>query len=94
MEEEMEMPVDCIKCGEWVELDTTREAPITKKLVCINCYQKEEEVKSLVEEAKDINYDLDNYAEHMKGDRRGWKKNLKELKEKISALGYSFDDFI
>jgi hypothetical protein len=30
----------------------------------------------------------------MKGDRRGWKKNLKELKEKISKAGHSFDDHI
>lgn len=90
---EMEMPVDCSKCGEWVELDTTREGPITKNLVCRNCFAIEEEARSFIDEAKDISYDLENYAEHMKGDRRGWKKNLKELKEKISALGYSFEDY-
>lgn len=94
MEIEMEMPIDCSKCGEWVELDSTREGPLTKNLVCKNCFATEEEARSLIEEAKDISYDLENYAEHMKGDRRGWKKNLKELKEKISSLGYSLDDFI
>ena len=90
----MEMPVNCSKCGEWVELNSTRESPLNQQLMCSDCYHKDDEVNDLVEEAKDIIYDLENQAEYMKGDRRGWKKNLKELKEKISSLGYSFDDLI
>ncbi|MEL7600592.1 MAG: hypothetical protein AAGU18_10920 [Proteiniphilum sp.] len=90
----MEMPVPCSKCGEWVELNSTRQGPLSRELICANCCREEESVSFLIDEAKDIHYDLKNYAEHMKGDRRGWKKNLKELTEKISVLGYSFDDFI
>ncbi len=88
------MPVSCFKCDELVELNSTRQGELSKDLLCESCYGEEDHAKCLIDEAKDIYYDLENYAEHMKGDRRGWKKNLKELKEKISALGYSFDDFI
>lgn len=90
----MEMPVNCSKCGEWIELNSTRESPLNNQLMCSNCFDNDKEVHELIEEAKDIHYDLENYAEHMKGDRRGWKKNLKELKAKISSLGYSFDDYL
>lgn len=90
----MEMPVNCPKCGEWFELNSSRESPLNNQLLCGECFQKDDEVNDLVEEAKDIHYDLENYAEYMKGDRRGWKKNLKELKNKIARLGYSFDDFV
>lgn len=88
----MEMPVPC-SCGEWVELHSTRQSPMNQRLICLACYNKETEVRPLIEEAQDISYDLENYAEHMKGDRRGWKKKLKELKANISKLGYDFFDF-
>ena len=88
------MPVLCPKCGEWVEFDETRNSELTNKLLCKVCCTVENEVYYLLEEAKDIQFDLDAYAEHMKGDRRGWKRNLKELKEEISKLGYCFDELI
>lgn len=88
----MEMPVICEKCDECIELNETRTSKLTKKLLCENCCDTENLVYDLFEEAKDIQYDLENNAEYMKGDRRGWKNNLKELKDKISKAGYSFDD--
>ena len=88
------MPVPCPKCGEWFELNSSRESPLNKQLLCIECYEKDDEVNDLIEEAKDIHYDLENNEEYMKGDRPGWKKNLKELKVKISKLGYDLDDFL
>ncbi|WP_312306577.1 hypothetical protein [Chryseobacterium sp.] len=88
----MEMPVPCPRCGEWVELHDTRKSPLTEALLCDECFSVEDEVYDLKEEADDIKYDLDNHAEHMKGDRRGWKKNLKELKEKIKSLGFDYDE--
>jgi len=87
----MEMPVQCQKCKDIVELNSTRESNLTKKLLCSDCCSEENEVFELVSEADDIRYDLENYAEHMKGDRRGWKNNLKELKEKIKSFGYDYD---
>ena len=90
----MEMPVNCCRCDEVVELHTTRQSPLNKQLLCNECYSKDNEVYHLIDEAKDIHYDLENHAEHMKGDRRGWKRNLKELKIKISKLGYSFEDYV
>lgn len=90
----MEMPVPCCKCREIVELHSTRESSLTKKLMCDECCSTSNQVNSLVEEAKDIQNDLDNHAEHMKGDRRGWKKNLKNLKQQIDDLGYSSDDLL
>lgn len=88
----MEMPVICEKCDDFVELNETRTSKLTKKLLCENCSDTENRVYDLFEEAKDIQYDLENDAEHMKGDRRGWKKSLKELKDKISKSGYSFNE--
>lgn len=88
----MEMPVPCPRCGEWIELHDTRKSPLTEDLLCDECFTVEDEVYDLKEEADDIKYDLDNHAEHMKGDRRGWKNNLKELKEKIKALGFDYDE--
>lgn len=87
----MEMPVQCPKCKEIIELDETRESNLTKELLCSECCAEENEVFELVSEADDIQYDLNSYAEHMKGDRRGWKKNLKEIKDKIKKLGYDFE---
>lgn len=86
------MPVICLKCGDLVELYKTRKSPLNEQLICKQCFEKENEVKELIEEAKDIHYDLENYAEYMKGDRNGWKNNLKQLKNKIKELG--FDDFV
>lgn len=90
----MEMPVPCCRCEEIIELHSTRKSPLNNQLLCEDCFSTDDEVNDWVEEAKDIHYDLENHAEHMKGDRRGWKKNLKELKEKISKAGYSFDDYV
>lgn len=87
----MEMPVTCPKCNEWVELNETRESDLTKKLLCKSCCSEENQINEWVEEARDITYDLDNNAEHMKGDRRGWRKNLKEIKDKIKKAGYDYD---
>jgi hypothetical protein len=95
LDEEMEAPVPCPKCGTWVELDSTYASPLTEnKLICERCYDEENEVNTLLEEAKDIQYGLDNDDPEFKGDRRGWKKNLKELKAKIKALGYEYDDLV
>lgn len=88
----MEMPVSCINCKEVVELNSTRISPLTKDLVCQDCYRTHDQVNDLFEEAKQISYDLENEEDYMKGDRRGWKKNLKELKLKIKELGFSYDD--
>ena len=90
----MEMPVPCKNCNEIVELDSTRQSPLTKDLVCHECFTIDDKVNDLVEEAKNIHYDLDNYAEHMKGDRRGWKRNLKDLKQKINDLGFDANELV
>ena len=89
------MPVKCIKCEEWIELHTTKESPLNNnQLLCSDCYNKDNEVLELIEEAKDIHYDLENDEEYMKGDRRGWKKNLNEIKAKIKSRGYDFKDYL
>ncbi|HUI31998.1 MAG TPA: hypothetical protein VLY84_00145 [Dysgonamonadaceae bacterium] len=88
----MEMPVPCSRCNDIVELHSTKESPLSNELLCQECYSTDNQVNDLFEEAKDIQYDLENHAEHMKGDRRGWKKNLKELKNKIKKLGFDFDE--
>lgn len=88
------MPVPCSRCNEWVDLDDTRIGSLTKELVCDNCFSEEDQVNDLIEEAKTISYDLDNYEEYMTGDRRGWKKNLKELKAKIEKAGYNLNDYL
>lgn len=90
----MEMPVPCCRCGEIVELNSTKESPLNSQLLCEDCFRSDDDVNDFVEEAKDIHYDLQNNAGYMKGDRRGWKKNLKELKDKIARAGYSFDDYV
>lgn len=88
------MPVNCSKCGEWIELNSTRESPLNKQLMCSDCFFTEDKVNDLIEEAKEIHYGLENHEEYMKGDRHGWRRNLKEIKYEISTLGYSFDDFV
>ena len=39
-------------------------------------------------------YMLDNNEPEVKGDRRGWKRNIKEAKQKIKELGYDYDSLI
>lgn len=90
----MEMPVLCTRCDEIIELNSTKESPLTKELLCYECFSIDDKVNDLVEEAKNIQYDLDNYEEYMKGDRRGWKRNLKELKQKINDLGFDANELV
>jgi len=90
----MEMPVPCERCGEVVELHETRKGPLTKELVCDECFSKEDQINDLIEEAKTISDDLENHEEYMKGDRRGWKRNLKELKAKIEIEGFDLNEYL
>lgn len=88
----MEMPVPCCKCGELVELNSTRQSELDKKqMLCPDCYHTDSEVKDLLDEINDIQYMLDNNEPEVKGDRRGWKRNIKEAKEKIKELGYDYE---
>ena len=42
----MEMPVPCSKCGEWVELNSTRESELNKgKMLCPECYSTDVQLK-------------------------------------------------
>lgn len=86
----MEMPVICTMCNQIVELHSTKESRINKVLLCENCYEIDDQVADLFEENKTIQNDLDNHEEYMKGDRRGWRKKIKENKEKINSLGYEY----
>ncbi|MCT3917517.1 hypothetical protein HZQ04_15760 [Elizabethkingia anophelis] len=88
----MEMPVICNKCNELVELHSTIESDLTGNLLCRNCASEENEVKELLDEIEDIQYMLDNNDPQVKGDRRGWKANIKQLQNRIKDLGY--DEFI
>ena len=90
----MEMPVPCSKCGEWIELNDTRESDISKELVCSECYDIDREAYELKEEIVDLQLDLDNEPEYMKGQRREYKKEIKEKKARIVELGYSFEDLM
>lgn len=91
----MEMPVPCDKCKEWVELNSTRQSEFNKnEMLCRDCYHIDSEVKDLFDEIKDIQYMLDNNEPEVKGDRRGWKRNIKEAKQKIKELGYDYDSLI
>jgi len=87
--EEMEMPVLCEKCGEWVELNDCRQSELTKRLLCRDCCNVEDKVKAAADEIKDIQYMLDNNDEQVRGDRKGWKQNIKILKKEIIELGYN-----
>jgi len=90
----MEMPVPCSKCGEWVELNDTRESELNKgEMLCKSCYWIDSEAKSKVREIQDIQLMLDNNDPEVKGDRRGWKRNIKELKAEIKELGYDYNDY-
>ena len=85
----MEMPVPCSKCGEWVELNSTRESELNKgKMLCPECYSTDDSVKDKIEEIKDIQLMLDNNDPEVRGDRRGWKRNINKLKQEIIELGY------
>lgn len=65
---EMEMPVPCEKCGEWVELNSTRESKLVKgKLLCPECYATDYLVKEKIEEIKDIQIVLDNNEPEVRG---------------------------
>lgn len=89
----MEMPVPCDGCHEWVELNDTRQSELDpKKMLCRECYSTDYLVNQYKEEINDIQYMLDNNEPEVKGDRRGWKRNIKELKQQISDLGYNYDD--
>lgn len=47
------MPVPCSKCGEWVELNSTRESEFNKgKMLCPECYSTEDSVKDKIEEIR------------------------------------------
>jgi len=91
----MEMPVPCDKCGEWVELNDTRESELDKgKMLCRECYSTDYCAKQKIEEIKDIQYMLDNNDPEVKGDRRGWKRNIKELKQEIVELRYDPEEYV
>lgn len=36
----MEMPVPCSKCGEWVELNSTRESELNKGKMLFECIKE------------------------------------------------------
>lgn len=91
----MEMPVPCDKCGEWIELNSARESRLEKgKMLCPECFSADDMVKDKIEEIKDIQYMLDSNDPEVKGDRRGWKRNIKELKEEITDLGYDPEEYL
>lgn len=91
----MEMPVPCDKCREWVELNSTRESKLEKgKMLCPECFSADDMVKDKIEEIKNIQYMLDNNDPEVKGDRRGWKRNIKELKNEIINLGYDPEEYL
>lgn len=90
----MEMPVPCDNCGEWVELNNCKESDLTKKLMYRSCCLVEDEVHQLKEEITDLQLDLDNEAEYTIGNRRMYKKEIKEKKERIKELGFNYDDLV
>lgn len=76
------MPVPCDECKGWIELNETRESPLKKdKMLCRECYSGASQVRDMIDEIKDIQYMLDTNDEAVKGDRRGWKANIKVLKK-------------
>lgn len=90
----LECPVPCEKCNCWVELNETRESELDKNMMlCRSCYEADSQAADYIKEVKDIQYMLDNNDPEVKGNRRGWKKNQKELKQKIAELGYCYDDY-
>jgi hypothetical protein len=83
---ELEMPVPCDGCGEWVELNECRESPLTQNLVCRNCYQRDKKIDDIRSQIEELQLDLDNDAEYVKGNRRKYKKELTDLKLKLIEL--------
>lgn len=91
----MEMPVPCDKCRKWVELNSIRESELNKgQMLCPECYSIDDTVKDKIEEIKDIQFMLDNNDPEVKGGRRGWKRNIKELKKEIVDLGYDPEEYL
>ncbi|OJU34446.1 MAG: hypothetical protein BGN96_13895 [Bacteroidales bacterium 45-6] len=91
----MEMPVPCDKCNEWVELNDTRESPLKKgRMLCRNCFSDEYEVKNKIDEIESIQYMLDNNDPEVKGNRLGWKSNIKQLRSEMSSLGYDPEEYL
>lgn len=57
----MEMPVPCCKCGEWVELNDTRESRLNRgDMLCRECYSNDYSVYEKIREINDIQSMLDN----------------------------------
>lgn len=89
------MPVTCTKCNEWVELNSTRESKLTRGvLLCPECSSTDSIVKYKIEEIKDIQNMLDNNDPEVHGDRRGWKRKIKDLKKEITDLGYDPEQYL
>ena len=83
LDNEMEMPCLC-DCGKWFDLNDGRESPYRRDVViCRDCYDKQSERRELENQIEDLQLDLDNEAEYTVGNRRMYKKELKELKEKL-----------
>lgn len=61
----MEMPVLCSRCGEWVELNDTRQSPYKDDLVCRSCFDKLSERKELENEIFELEIDFENNAEYL-----------------------------
>jgi|GEM_PF-2128510 hypothetical protein len=90
----MEMPVPCSKCKKWVELNDTRKSRLNRgDMLCPNCYSNDYSAYEMIREINDIQSMLNNNDPEVKGDRRGWKKNIKELKEEVAELGFDSDDY-
>jgi len=89
----MEMPVPCDKCGEWVGLNSVRQAESDRnKLFCDKCYEIDSEVDMLFQQILDYEHELDNDTENVKGRRREYRKYIKENENRIKELGYSLDE--
>jgi len=91
---DLEMPVPCDKCGEWIELNSTRESELEKgKMLCRECYSTDDLVNEKIDEIKDIQYMLDNNDLEAKGNKRELKRRIKDLKAEITELGYDFEHY-
>ena len=82
LDDEMEMPCLC-DCGEWFDLNDGRTSPYRDVVVCRDCYDRQCERKELEDQIEELQLDLDNGAEYTISNRRMYKKELKELKEKL-----------
>ena len=82
--EEMEMPCPCDDCGKWFDLNDGRESPYRRGItICRECHDRQSERKELENQIEELQLDLDNEAEYTVGNRREYKKELKELKQKL-----------